>query len=523
MSRLRLAAALLALTPLAALAQDRALTLKRIGAVPTTGDFDAGAAEIPAYDPVSRRLFVVNAAASTIDVIDLSNPAQPQRLTPISVAPFGAQANSVDVSNGLLAAAIEAPVKQDPGVVVFFNTQTLAPLSTVTVGALPDMVHFTANGTYAVVANEGEPNADYSVDPEGSVSVITVGNGTAPTVATASFARFNDQADALRAARVRLFGPGASVAQDLEPEYVASEPNERLAYVTLQENNAMAEIDLANARVREIRALGFKDHSQPGRGLDPSDRDGGIRIGNWPVLGWYMPDSVSLYRSGGESFLVMANEGDARDYDTFSEEARVKDLALNPATFPNAAALQADAAIGRLNVTTVNGDDDGDGQYERLYAFGARSFSIRRTDASLVWDSGDQLEQITAAANPRFFNADNTENNFDNRSDNKGPEPEGLALGRIAGRHYAFVGLERAGGVVVYDITDPTAPRFQHYLNPRDFSVDAETQLAEVGDLGPEGLIFIPRDESPNGRDLLVVANEISGSTSIYQVQISNR
>jgi hypothetical protein len=259
-------------------------------------------------------------------------------------------------------------------------------------------------------------------------------------------------------------------------------------------------------------------------GLDASDRDNAINIQPWPVQGMYQPDAIAAFsynpsrRNSGatQTLLVMANEGDARDYAGFAGEERFRNLPLDPTRFPNAAVLQNNAALGRLTVTKALGDTDGDGDYDALYAFGARSISIRTTTGQLVWDSGDDLEQITAAAVPAYFNAGNANNSRDDRSDNKGPEPEGLVIGKAYGRTYAFVGLERIGGVVVCDITEPAAPRWITYFNNRDFSQAPNS--GQAGDLGPEGLVFIRAEDSPNGKPLLIVANEISGTTTVFQI-----
>ncbi|BBO78383.1 hypothetical protein DSCW_58000 [Desulfosarcina widdelii] len=222
---------------------------------------------------------------------------------------------------------------------------------------------------------------------------------------------------------------------------------------------------------------------------------------------------------------MTANEGDARDYDTFAEEERVKNLDLDPDMFPDAETLQENEVLGRLTVTTAQGDLDGDGDYDERYSFGARSFSIftpTKKGLRLVFDSGDQLEQLTAAALPFNFNSTNDENDsFDNRSDDKGPEPEGLTLGEIDGRTYLFLGLERVGGIMVYDITDPRDPEFVQYINNRDFSGDAEAGTA--GDLAPEGLTFIPARKSPTGDNLLAVTNEVSGTTTVYKIDVKKR
>lgn len=311
----------------------------------STRVFDGGAAEIVAHDPLSQRLFVVNGHASSIDVLGMSNAASPTLVFSIDVSPYGNQANSVDVRDGVVAAAVEASPKTDPGKVVFFDTNGEF-LNAVTVGSLPDMITFTPNGQKVLVANEGEPNDSYTIDPEGSVSVIDFRPGVAQIaqsdVQTAGFGAF---ALASLDTSIRIFGPGASVAQDLEPEYVTVSHDSKTAWVTLQENNAIGVLDLTSNTFTQLRGLGFKNH--PGN-----------------------------------------------------------------------------------------------------------------------------------------------------------------------------ICLERIGGIVIYDLSEPTSPRFVQYVNNPNFAIDppAGTVAGTVGDLGPEGLIFIQAEESSNGKPLLVVANEVSGTTTIYQI-----
>ena len=193
-------------------------------------------------------------------------------------------------------------------------------------------------------------------------------------------------------------------------------------------------------------------------------------------------------------------------------------LTLDATAFPNAADLQKNGNLGRLNVTTTLGDANGDSVYESLYTLGGRSLSIWKSNGVQVFDSGSDFERIVAASNPAFFNASNDDRNFDSRSDNKGPEPEGLVLGTVGKRQYAFVGLERMGGVIIYDITNPHAPVFVDYANNRDFSVDPYDATA-AGDLGPEGLLFIDAKDSPTRSPLLVVANEVSGTVTLYKIE----
>jgi hypothetical protein len=941
-------------------AQPPGIQLTPVGSY-ASGKFDEAAAEIVAHDPATQNLFVINAQSAEVDVLSITNPAAPLKVGSIDVKPYGGIANSVAVRDGIIAVAVENQVKTSPGKVVFFD-RNLNFLSQVTVGALPDMLTFTPNGRFVLVANEGEPNSDYSIDPEGSVSIIDMKGGaqklTNAQVKTASFAPFNYVA--LDPA-IRIFGLNhPTVAQDLEPEYLTVSPDSKTAWVTLQENNALAIIDIPSATVKKLVPLGYKDHAavaaattlynfapaqlpaigttlagqeiplggfsglafegidpvtgrykfaahtdrgpnaeptgilrpfllpqfapevvrfeldrqtgaltlteriqlkdatgelltglpntalsananqpyndevpvdllgnvlpldplgadlegivflpdgsfwmcdeyrpalyhfdatgtlmrrvvpigtaaagQPdgtygeehlpavlaqrrqnrgfeaialdngrlyafvqsplrnpvsaangalngnrnirlvefnptnnttrqfiyvmdnpnlgggdnsradkigdaqslGNGeflvierdddkipsddfatiekkvyqfnlagataltaaqstnvigssgktvdqltvaelvangirpvekqlfvdlnvagynqtekveglavidpytiavvndndfgvaqitvnpdgtftrnyipepiqlgiidvrhnaLDASDRDSKINIRPWPVKGLYMPDTIASYTVGPKTFLVTANEGDAREYITndvpvFVEAVRLgsSSVVLDTNKFPNAAVLKNNANLGRLNITSASGRNPVTGVYEEIVAFGARSFSIWDEAGRQVFDSGDDFERLTARVFPDNFNASNSNNDFDNRSDDKGPEPEGVVVGKVFGQDYAFIGLERIGGLVVYNISNPHAPRFVDYVNNRDLTQDVSLVINEgtedeeevsnpaAGDLGPEGLLFIKADDSPNGKPLLVIGNEISGTTTVFEI-----
>jgi hypothetical protein len=233
----------------------------------------------------------------------------------------------------------------------------------------------------------------------------------------------------------------------------------------------------------------------------------------------YLPDGIASYQAKGETYLLLANEGDTRaDWPGFNEEIRVGDAAyvLDPAAFPNAAVLKQNRNLGRLRATKATGDLDGDGDFDVIHSFGGRSFSIRNSSGALIFDSGDHFERLTAVLYPAFFNVSNDNNNFDSRSPTKGPEPEGIALGKAFGRTYAFIGFERIGGIAAYDVTDPYHPFLADYLNNRDFLADPET--AAAGDLGPEGIHFIKAEDSPNGQPIVVTGNEVSGTTTLYAI-----
>jgi hypothetical protein len=278
-------------------------------------------------------------------------------------------------------------------------------------------------------------------------------------------------------------------------------------------DNARGTFTLAPGYVPENPVLGIVNVP----GLDASDRDSAVNIRSWPVFGMYEPDAIKSFSVGRKTYLITANEGDARDWPGLSEEARVSSLTLDPTAFPNASALKNNAALGRLNVTKTLGDMDSDGDYDALFTLGGRSFSIWNTDGTQVYDSSADFERVAAASNPAFFNASNDDRNFDSRSDNKGPEPEAVTVGEIGKRTYAFVGLERMGGIMVYDVTHPVSPVFVEYVNNRDFSVEPFDAPA-AGDLGPEGVIFIDAKDSPTRAPMLVVANEVSGTVTLYGI-----
>lgn len=490
--------------------------LNPIGTFTTTPPIEEGAAEIVAHDPITQRLFVINSIAARIDVINIANPRKPKSDGFLHVKRFGAVANSVAVRDGIIAVAVEGEKKTDRGSAVFFNND-LRFIAAVKVGHLPDMITFTPDGRFALTANEGEPSDDYSIDPAGSVSVIrlpdVIGDLRQDDVREAGFGRFNKNNIP---AGVRITGPeGTTVEQDIEPEYLAISHNSRTAWVTLEENNALAVVDIPSAKVKRLVPLKTKAHSAPGNGIDASNEDGRIRIKNWPVSGLYMPDGIATFRARGKEFLILANEGDSREWGNYIDETRVEEVVLNPRIFPDAASLQLPQNLGRLKISAVDGVGP-DGSFHRLFSFGARSFSVRTTTGELIWDSGDDLERITAEACPKNFNASHDDNEFDDRSDDKGPEPENLTVGEAYGQPYVFVALERIGGVVTYNLSNPRHPKFANYSNNRNFNGEIGTPAA--GDLGPEGIIFIKAENSPNGKPLVVTANEISGTTTVYQV-----
>ncbi|HSC52737.1 MAG TPA: choice-of-anchor I family protein [Phnomibacter sp.] len=451
---------------------------------------DVGAAEISAYDEITKRLFVVNnGTTNKIDVIDFSDPTNMKLIYSINISAYGA-VNSVAAHDGKLAAAIEAINKQDAGRVVVYNTSTYSEIKAITVGALPDMITFSPDGKWILTANEGEPNTTYTNDPVGSVSIISVGGNY--DVTNLDFGGFASQQAALTAKGLRVFGVGANFAKDMEPEYIAVAPDSKTAWVTLQENNAIAKINLASKTITDIFPLGFKDYNTDANAMDLSDKDGTVAFAKAQVKGIYMPDAIAVLPSGNIPYLFTANEGDAREYTALTEAKRIKDIVLDPTAFPNAATLKQEAQLGRLNITSTLGDIDGNGDYDGLYSFGARSFSVwNGNTGALVFDSKNELDNKCLQAGVYD----------DTRSDDKGAEPEGITIGIVGKKTIAFVGMERTDAVAIYDISDPTKPVY--------------LQLLKTGD-APEGILFIAADKSPTKQSLLVASSENDGVIKVY-------
>lgn len=497
--------------------------------------FDESAAEIPTYDPVSQRLFVTNAATASVDVISLADPTDPTLLFSIPLANAAISGpTSVVFTGGVLAVSLAAEPETDPGFVGFYDADGQQVAPPLQVGALPDAITASPDGAWLVTSNEGEPSDDNTIDPEGSVSVIDISNGVASaTVATADFTSFNALETELKEAGVRIFGQifdgsglvPTTVAEDLEPEYATISPDSTTAYVTLQENNAIAVVDLATATVEGIFALGLKDHFVSGNELDPSNRDGKIKIKKHKVLGMFQPDAIASYEVGGTTYLVTANEGDARDYDNFSEEIRADELEAEGFVFKGGRGLiKNEKMLGRLKTTIappetaiIGTDKKGRQILENVVAYGTRSFSIWSSDGELVFDSGAEFEDFTSWFESDIFNASNDDPEFDNRSDDKGPEPEGVIVAEVDGKAYAFIALERVGGVMVYDVSEPASASFAGYFNTRLPASNPGNSTID-DDLGPESLVFIEAADSPNGTPLLVVTNEVSGSTLVFEI-----
>ena len=487
-------------------------------------------------------------------MFDISDQANPLWIS--MTRQFGI--TSVATYGNLVAMCWIPKSKEVQGEVRFFDL-AMKQIGAIKVGFGPDMLTFTPDGKTLLVANEAEPSDDGAEDPAGSISVIDLSQGAEKaTLRNASFDAFESRATELRAAGVHAPMPGRSFIQQLEPEYIAASEDGTRAFITLQEANALAVLDIAEAKIIAILPFGLKDFSAAGVGLDASDKENRTIISPWPIRGMYQPDTVAYFKCDGQDYLVTANEGESFEYPFYNETQRVSKLknskdktkpALEPTRFPLSAEgeeghsqsdlLKSDA-IGRLEVSEACGDTDQDGDYDDLVCFGARSASIWRivpatgdtqTRLELTWDSGSEIERTLRDRMPLAFNADNRENSSqDDRSDARGPEPEGVTVAMISDHRIIFVGLERAGGVMMWDATNPTKPIFAGYFNRRDTSIDLAVdvdgdkvpdKLADVGDLGPEGLLVIPASSSPTKRPILVVCNEVSGTLSLFDITVA--
>ncbi|MCF2945396.1 choice-of-anchor I family protein [Paenibacillus tarimensis] len=467
---------------------------------------DGGVAEIVKYNPDNKKMYLVNGMEQKIDIVSLADVKSEEentykldkRIDVTGMVPdftFG-DITSVDINTerNIVAVAVQEKDHTKPGAVLVLDYDG-SLIHYIRVGVQPDMLAFTPDGQYILTANEGEPRAGYgegAVDPKGSVSVIDLRHGVKSAEAVnVTFDAFDAKRDQLVADKV-LLKKGAAPSVDLEPEYIAVDKNSRMAYVSLQEANAIAVLDIAKYRFTSVRGLGFKDHSQPGNELDLL-KDGKAELKSQPVHGVYMPDGLAAAEIGGKTYLLTANEGDAREWGDYE----------------NIHSVEID---GRKVEMLKNEEHDGL-EEGKQYVLGGRSFSIWDAETmELVYDSGSEFEKRTAELYPKYFNASNKNTKLDDRSGKKGPEPEDIKVLEAEGRLYAVAGLERIGGVMVYDITDPGKAAYYDYMNTRDYSAPI------AGDVSPEGLAVVKAEDSPTRYPLILAAHEVSGTVAVYQL-----
>lgn len=490
-------------------------------------DADGGVMEIVDYNSKTGYAYAVNGKKGVLTAISMKNLSSKDEVSSLNGFDIDIKEmieeddftygdmTSVAVSpNGkLLAAAIQAEGYADNGRAAIFTCNrdgSLTLVKTVETGVQPDMITFTPNGNKILTANEGEPRNGYSddaIDPAGSVTIIKTNGYSA---VTADFTGYDsEKAREKLVSKNIVLKKDTAPSADLEPEYIACD--NRTAYITLQEANAVAVLDLTTGRFKNIYSVGFEDYSKIAVDIDKKDEE--YKPQTYDSLrGIRMPDGISLVNLYGQNYLLTANEGDSREWGEYLNEDERNFGKDN--TSPTGKITADNSGIKGKVVFFDTEDYDGLNK-DCDYLFGGRSFTMFRVTSNglkEVFDSSNDFEAKTAAYLPDYFNCSNDDLTIDDRSGKKGPEAETVTTGKVNGRTYAFVTLERIGGVMVYDITNPVRVSYVNYINSRDFSADV------AADDSPEGLKFIPSSKSPNGNALLMAACEVGGTVSVYDL-----
>ncbi|ONI43798.1 hypothetical protein AN641_09085 [Candidatus Epulonipiscioides gigas] len=504
---------------------------------------DGGVAEIVAYNQNNQKIYLVNGLSQEIQmisVIDIINQTANHSVKTITKAQLEdyldgfkiADITSIDVSsNGSqVAVVLQAENYKDNGIVMILdaNGNYVAHYD---VGVQPDMVKFTPDGKYVLTADEGEPRNGYImndeqiapynlelalkadlVDPIGSVTIIDLEKNKISTADFTSFDSITNRAKLVEAGVI--IKKGLNPSTDFEPEYITM-TDSNTAYVVLQESNSIATLDIKTGTFTDISSLGFKNHNEEKNKLDANKEDKKALLKTENFYGTYMPDGIASYKVNNKTYILTANEGDGSEWGDYSNEI---DIELNT-TYEDEGEIKS-VEIDGLNAKLLDGLD-----ITKNYTFGGRSFSIYEvsTDGLIqVFDSGSDFEQLTS--NMEYFNTTNTANKLDNRSDNKGPEPENVSVTQVGDKYYAYIGLERISGIMVYDVTNPYNAFYVDYINTRNFNediFDKETDKPNLnmGDVSPEGIVTISAKDSPTKSPLVITGNEVSGTVAVYEQQ----
>ena len=501
----------------------KAINLEKIGGYDSGfSNKDGGVAEIISYDKMKNQAWVVNGATGKLDILSLDQVtggiSEKMSAKSLDIPAIIAKAapdfqygdmTSVAVhgEKGIVAVALQDVDYNKHGYAAILTTDGEL-LTMIEAGCQPDNIVFTPDGRKILVANEGEPREGIGegiVDPAGSVTVITLDAADVQksTAVTVDFEVFDSQRETLIADGIIMVKDNLP-SVDFEPEYITA--TDQKAYIALQENNAIAILDLDTKEYSGVYSLGYKDLSGEKDALDLVE-DGVYEAKTYDAVSAYMPDGIAVYETDGKTYILTANEGDAREWGDYCNEIK--------ATVTATDGTEAEK-VRVINAEVTNGLPEG-----KTVLYGARSFSIYRVDndgLTQVFDSGNDFEVKTAGYFPAYFNISNDDNAFDSRSPKKGPEPESVVIGKVEGRTYAFVALERIGGIMVYDITHPEKADFCNYINTRDFSEDPEAVEKLTGDIAPEGLAFIPAEDSHSATPVLLAAYEVSGTVGAYAV-----
>lgn len=507
-----------------------------------SGDGEGGA-EIPTYHPASKRLFATNGARNTVDVYDLSNPEKPVRINRVDLKNFGSDVTSVAAGRDVVVAAVHKAetfsangVPSLPnGVLVVMDLDGKVISSPDLKGVLPDAVTFTPSGTQALVAIEGQPvcakddpattineSTDYlkAVDPLGGVSIVDLSDPRNPDVSFVGFKGFT--VSELRAKGLALSSVVNDASKDLEPEYIVA-LDEMKAYVTIQEANGIGVLDLQSQAWIDVRRA--FESKLVGTPIDTSDRDSGRGPRSYAnVVGASQPDAIAGFKIGSGHYLVTANEGDAREYSCLNDDLRASSLKVDSRRFQDWKTWSANSELGRSKVNPNAGDRDGDGDIDTIHLRGARSMTIYRNGA-VLWDSGKLLEEIQTSAfgvqninGSHSLSTDKSTVNYlpQDRSDDKGSEPEGIAVGIVGDARVAVLGLERMSALVVFDISNLRAPSLTKWIQMMPVT---STPVSQATAWSPEGVVFVPAEKSPNGKALFITSFELSGSLTIHQIE----
>ena len=501
----------------------KAINLEKIGGYDSGfSNKDGGVAEIISYDKMKNQAWVVNGATGKLDILSLDQVtggiSEKMSAKSLDIPAIIAKAapdfqygdmTSVAVhgEKGIVAVALQDVDYNKHGYAAILTTDGEL-LTMIEAGCQPDNIVFTPDGRKILVANEGEPREGIGegiVDPAGSVTVITLDAADVQksTAVTVDFEVFDSQRETLIADGIIMVKDNLP-SVDFEPEYITA--TDQKAYIALQENNAIAVLDLDTKEYSGVYSLGYKDLSGEKDALDLVE-DGVYEAKTYDAVSAYMPDGIAVYETDGKTYILTANEGDAREWGDYCNEIKATVTATDGTEAEKVRVINAEVTDGLPEGKTV--------------LYGARSFSIYRVDndgLTQVFDSGNDFEVKTAGYFPAYFNISNDDNAFDSRSPKKGPEPESVVIGKVEGRTYAFIALERIGGIMVYDITHPEKADFCNYINTRDFSEDPEAVEKLTGDIAPEGLAFIPAEDSHSATPVLLAAYEVSGTVGAYAV-----
>jgi len=538
------ASALITAGQLPALANEATLKITEIASI-TSGDGE-GSHEIATFHAGSKRIFATNGVKNAIDIYDVSDVTNPKKVGSVALSPYGNDVTSVAAGKDVVVAVVNVSDKFSAtgvptttnGKIVVFDTSGKVLSSPDVLGVLPDSVTFAPNGTTALVAIEAQPvcakddpataakeDADYSKasDPVGGVTVVDLSNPASPVLRFAGFDQFS--VAEMRAKGIAVSSVVNNVSKDFEPEFVTAVDN-NYAYVTIQEANAIGKLNIGSATFESISRAFESKVSRVAR--DTSDRDAGAGPRTYAnVVGASQPDAIAGFTVGAGQYFVTANEGDAREYTCLNDDLRASSLKVDTRRFPDWKTLSGNAALGRAKVNPTIGDKDGDGDIDTIHLRGSNSMTMYRNGIA-IWDSADLLDQIQTQAfgvaninGSHSLSSDKSTMNYvgQDRSDDKGSEPEGVAVGMVGDRRIAILGLERMTALAIFDITDPGNPIFQEWLQMLPTKA---TPAKDVKHWSPEGIVFVPASKSPSGKALIITSYELSGSISIHQVEPRN-